>query len=276
MDVHLETRGSARSTGYRYLGVGPAESWWRHRYGRRTAFEYPTILVEHDADGWRAYLSGMLSGRSEPGGSTNRVTLVIESVEPAGVEERELVLRLVAAWVLDTAEDAGRLQGALDAVVTEEVVARLYDACGPGEVKALVEAVAAKLDPVELAGSRDPGPSWIAPVRSEAGRAAFLHRVDAVVGGRAGAAVLVNLVDDGESYARRAGEPETAVLVLDPDERLPDEPAPLPEVGSPGKKDDRPPAPVPPSGRLHRVPVLLILILLVAAALWWMLGLPGT
>ncbi len=275
MDVHLETRGSARSTGYRYLGVGPAESWWRHRYGRRTAFEYPTILVEHDTDGWRAYLSGMLSSRSEPGGSTNRVTLVMESGEPASAEERELVLRLVGAWVRDTAEDAGRLQGALDAVVTEEVVARLYDACGPGEVKALVETVAAKLEPGDAPRGADPGPSWIAPVRSAAGRDAFVERVGALVAGRAGAAALVNLVDDGESYARRPGEPETAVLVLDPDERLPTEPAPLPVVGPPGK-DDRPPAPAPPSGPRHRIPVLMVLILLVLATIWWLLGLPGT
>jgi hypothetical protein len=269
MDVYLETRGSARSTGYRYLGAGPAQSWWRHRYGRRTAFEYPTILVEHDADGWRAYLSGMLSSRSEPGGSTNRVTLVIESTEPAGGDERELVLRLVAAWVQDTAADASRLQEALDDVVTEEVVTRLYAACGPGEVQALVEKVGAELGPVDLGGA-DPGPSWIAPVRSAAGRAAFLRRVDALIGGATGAAVLVNLVDDGESYARRESEPETAVLVLDPDGRLPDEPAPL------AKKDHRPPAPAPPSGRLHRIPVLLVLSLLVLAGIWWVLGQPGT
>jgi hypothetical protein len=253
VDVYLETRGSARSTGYKFLGKGPGEPWWRRRYGERTAFEYPTILVERDAAGWRAYLGGIPSSRCEPGGSTNRVAIVLDAPAEAGDDDRGLALRLIAAWLHDSAEgrEPGDIQRVLDAVFSEETVARLYTEAIPGEIYALVREAALLLPSVTSVDALgpDPGPSWIAPIRGAAARAAFLARVRALVAeADDGAAVLVNLVDDAESYALGEAEPPTAVLTTDPDGHMDETPAPL------APKKALAPQPTPPARRLWRVP----------------------
>ena len=266
VDIHVETRGSARSAEYRFLGTGPGERSWR-RYGDRTAFEYPTVLVERDAEGWRAYLGGIPSSRREPGGSTNRVAIVLTAPAdtPPSDEERDVALRLIAAWLDDTAEgrEPGILQRELDRVFPEQTVDRLYTEAAPGEVAALMGKVAAALPTVR---SGDPeatatGRSWIAPMRFERARTPFLERVHALLTRPDdGAAVLVNLVDDAESYELDAAEPPTAVLAADPDRRMRDALAPL------APKKAQAPQPTPQAGGLRRVPRRAAAVALAALA----------
>ncbi|GAA3030707.1 hypothetical protein GCM10020000_04350 [Streptomyces olivoverticillatus] len=58
-----------RSRDYAFLGAAPPRQWWRS-YADVADFEYPTLLVESDAQGWRAYASGQpfaafrMSGRT--------------------------------------------------------------------------------------------------------------------------------------------------------------------------------------------------------------------
>jgi hypothetical protein len=237
MDVYIETRGSAGSADYKFLGAEPAQSWWRRRYAQQTAFEFPTALVERDERGWRLYAGGIPSSRKDPSGRTNRVSLVAESADSQDADGEALV-PVVDAWLRDVASDGASttLQRALDDAFPDDVVTRLYDADGAevaGEVRDLVLTVLASLEPLTTGGqATDGGPSgsWIAPIRAEAGRTAFVERVRALLAGRAsGAAIFVNLADEPAEFTRGPADADLAVLVTDAKGNLPLAPRPLPK-----------------------------------------------
>jgi hypothetical protein len=277
VEIYLETRGSARSTGYRFLGEAPGQSWWRRRYGERTAFEYPTLLVEGDEAGWRVYLGAVPSSRRDPGGSVNRVAIVLDAPAAGAVtdDDRDAAVRLVAAWMADIADEQvpGRLQQALDEQFPEETVALLYSETTRDGVIDGVRKAAASLDPPPTASVSDPGPSWIAPLRFDDARTAFLARVRRLVDGQdAGSAVIVNLIDDAESYGLAAAEPPAAVLAADPDDRLKQGFTPLPKEQAP-----QPTSPVAHRPRrLYRwVAVAVLAAAVVVAAIIWALPTAG-
>ncbi len=277
--IYLETRGTARSAGYRFLGDEPAQAWWRH-YRAFTAFEYPTILVESDTAGWRVFLSGIPSSRVDAVGTTNRFTIVIESAP--GSEDAELVVLLVSTWLGDITKQRSEvgLQHALDAVFTDEVVTRLYkqqDHKARGEVARNVRQALQELKmPVEPTESDDPMRSWIAPIRVEKGLAGFVDRVRKLLDGKQGVAILVNLTSDPRAFdALRPQQGGLFVLAVDENRDLPDKLGELPEAESP-KKEGRPTARRPQAQRrssrwipkIRYVALAALVVVVVGVTVW--------
>lgn len=246
MKIYLETRGTARSAGYRFLGTEPKNAWWGD-YGRFTAFEYPTILVESDANEWRVFLSGIPSNRVDATGTTNRCTIVIESAHPAG-EDTELVVRLVSTWLGDNTDQRSEvsLQHVLDAEFPDEVVAQFYEQHGEETQRKVADKVQQALQalkmPVEPIKSADSMSSWIAPVRAEEGRAGFVDRVRTLLDGNQGRAILVNLTSDPRAFGpARPPKGNLVVLAVDETKKLENKLTDLPETES-AKKAPWPPA----------------------------------
>lgn len=219
--LYVETRGRERAADYRFLGDGPAEPWWATRYGDRTAFESPTVLVERDGRGVRIYLGAIPSSRLDPAGATNRVSIVAEADDLA-TDERHLILAMVTSWVDDIADGGRSVADTLDTVFDEDTVARLYGAGDErtDDAASLVLKAARSLREPAAASTTDIPKSWIAPVGSEEARAEFVRRVDDLLcGTRTGSAVLVNLTDDAADFAEQA-RTGIAVLVQDRDRAL--------------------------------------------------------
>ncbi|MBV9312401.1 MAG: hypothetical protein JO100_01415 [Pseudonocardia sp.] len=281
MDTYLETRGREIGQAHKFLGTQPADTWWSQGYGELTKFTNPTILVERDDNGWRLYIGAIPSSRHDPYGAVNRVNIVAES-PGRGDDATDAIVRLVDAYLRDIAEnrEPGEARHALDEAFPEEVVGRLYtDSASTEEVRGRLLIACGSLSPAVSAEDR--GDSWIAPVRGEKGRAAFVARVRALVQGELnGAAIFVNVVDDPAAFALRHDDSDLAVLVVDPEEHLSEEPQSL------IKKDNRPiTTPSPPTPRTSHQPRAQLLIRVLAAALltlaaviglvWWLLSLKG-
>jgi hypothetical protein len=77
MSLSIQTRSTHKD--YDFLGKRPAQSWWSTVYGRFSAFEDFTVLLEIALSGhWRAYLGGIPSGRRDKGGTPIRYALAGE------------------------------------------------------------------------------------------------------------------------------------------------------------------------------------------------------
>ncbi len=233
MEIYFQTRGTARSAGYSFLGTEPERAWWS-RYRKFTAFEYPTILVESTTGGWRIFLSGIPSSRIDATGTTNRCTIVIESVDH-GDEDIEPVVQLVSTWLgdINNQRSEGNLQHALDEVFTDDVVTQLYTQEGEEawrEVTDNVQQALQKLkvsdEPAELANETPP--AWIAPVRWPQGRAGFIDQVRKLLERDHGAAILVNRISNPDAF-RDAPHPEGGLFVLATDDKLTEKFHPLPK-----------------------------------------------
>ncbi|WP_214403795.1 hypothetical protein [Pseudonocardia lacus] len=202
--VHVQTRGRPRHRDYGFLGAGPERPWWRE-YAGHTAFERPTVLVESDGAGYRAYLSGIPSARRDAVGTVIRYTLVVEedgvgvpAVEPAAV------VTLVRCWVSEQGgprPGSGGLTRALDGAFPEDEVERMLAApepVAPADVRRRVVAAVRALPAADPArsGAPDVGErDWLADAGSAPARAAFVRRVDELlVDRRPGRALLLNLV----------------------------------------------------------------------------------
>ncbi|HEY0813936.1 MAG TPA: hypothetical protein VGE11_11715 [Pseudonocardia sp.] len=275
MPTYVETRGSGLPDDYKFLGGGPARAWWYQDYRDQTTFDHPTVLVERDALGWRLYVGAIPSGRHDPTGSTNRITVVAEGAQDGDDVDREALVRLVEVWLADVAEqrEQGRARRALDEVFTADVVDRLYTDDGPADVvrARLREACERLGGPVRHPQAADLPGSWIAPVRGRSGRTAFVARVRALLNGESsGSAIFVNLVDRADVFAREPDDPPLAVLVTDPGETLELDPLPLPTRARPPKKAQGPitPMSVPPGRRRTRTLVALVLLALVIGLVW--------
>jgi hypothetical protein len=231
--VHVQTRGRPRHRDYGFLGAGPDRPWWR-AYAEHTAFERPTVLVESDGRGHRAYLSGIPSARRDAVGTVIRYTLVVEhSGIDSGIDggsggaapDPTGVVALVHCWLGDqdagAAPGAGRLARALDAAFPEDEVERMLaaaDAVPAADLRRRVAAAVRAL-PGPPGGPPPPehGPDWLGDPAAPAARAAFVQRVaDLVAAGRPGRALLLNLVGSAVDLAPLLDDPRPLV-VLAPD-----------------------------------------------------------
>ncbi|MCO1660115.1 hypothetical protein [Pseudonocardia humida] len=227
--VHVQTRGRQRHRDYDFLGAGPARPWWR-AYAGHTAFERPTVLVESDGAGYRAYLSGIPSARRDAVGTVIRYTLVVDesgggapAVEPAGV------VALVRCWVAEQGGASrsrpvpGGLSRALDSAFPEDEVERMLAApepVPPVDVRQRVVAAVRALPGPEPSGAgapEVPERDWLGDAGSPRSRAAFVARVgELVVDRRPGRALLLNLVGSAADLTALLDE-ASPLVVLAPD-----------------------------------------------------------
>jgi hypothetical protein len=281
--VFVQTRGRPRHRDYDFLGDGPGEPWWR-AYAGHTAFERPTVLVESDGTGYRAYLSGIPSGRRDSVGTVIRYTVVLRSVgdgppvvRPAGV------LALVGCWLDDQAAGGvGVVSRALDAEFPEAEVERMLattDPVAPGEVRDRVLAAVAALPPADPADDEETA-DWWGDCAAPAARAAFTARVSRLLGaGLAGRALLLNLVgsvadladlDDGRPLAVLA--PDVGGAGIAPLQRAGvDAGKAGPSATPPASRTASTPTPAPTimrvAARLAQLPALVLVLVITTVAL---------
>ena len=237
--VYLNTRGRERHRDYQFVGPAPPASWWR-RYADHTTFERPTVLVQSDGRDWQAYLSGIPSRRRDAVGTVIRYTVVVEGVsesaavpgasqEPAsgGLGTGD-VLALVATWLSDQdlARDDGQVSAALDAAFPEPDVERLItaDPATPdrddgAEVSRRLVGALHRLRLPDVSVPVPAPEAWLADLGQPAARAAFVQRVDALLAGQPGRALVLNLVGTAADLTALVADPRP-LAVLAPD--LPD------------------------------------------------------
>lgn len=292
MTVRLNTRGRERQRDYRFIGSAPPTTWWR-AYADHTTFERPTVLVQADGDRWQGYLSGIPSARRDAVGTVIRYTLVLEGAT-TDVREADAdpgtgapgtgdLLALVANWLADQdrGRGDGRVSSALDAAFAEPDVERLIDDAGPAADREVQRRVGDALRALELPATRDAPEAagdWLADLGRASARAAFLHRVDALLAGQPGRALVLNLVgsptdvaallDDGRPLAVLAPDlPDPSTIVpLRARERVPDRSEPAKKFRPPPPMSTRESAGRSVRGclRLILVPVALLVALVLA------------
>jgi hypothetical protein len=250
---YLNTRGRERHRDYQFVGPAPATTWWRD-YADHTTFERPTVLVQSDGRAWQAYLSGIPSGRRDAVGTVIRYTVVAEGgpgdadPEPDALGTGD-VLALVSNWLADQAlpRGVGRVSAALDQAFPEPDVERLLTAeparsGDPDPIAAEVgRRLGAALHELRLPDPGEAGPvpnGWLADLSRTDAQAAFLQRVDGMLTGEPGRALVLNLVGSAADLAALIEDPRP-LAVLAPD--LPDPAATLPLTGEPAKKSPPPP-----------------------------------
>jgi hypothetical protein len=256
IEAWLHTRGRARHRDYRFLGPAPQPAWWRE-YAGETTFEQPTILVRSDGGSWQAYLSGIPSARRDAVGSTIRFSVVLAGAAGQG----EHALALVACWLHDQDRGgAGSVSAVLDAAFPEEVVERLIDlgdAAGGEAATRVVEALAALPAPDAPSGAA--AGSFLGDLGDRAARDAFLGRAQELLAGRAGRALVLNLV----------GSPQDVAALLDDARPLavlaPELAAPLVPLDRPGATPGKAVSPRVPTRR--RVGARALAALVTVAAL---------
>ena len=215
MKRFIQTRGKA--VDYRFLGHSPDRPWW-HDFRSWTSFEKPTLLVTSRNGCWRLYLSGIPSARLDRVNTTIRYTMVLEGAARDPINEE--ASKVAAAWVADAASPAedSVLQRALDEVLPEELVERLLhdrsDDAASEAAKQLQLAIG-RLPPAIRPAQSDPG-AWIGALRAETCRTKFLYRVDTLLNGGSGEALMVNLVgDEKEAKNILLNKKETSSILLD-------------------------------------------------------------
>src|ERR1700683_2985620 len=125
VDIYVRTRGLEMD--YRFLGEAPASFWWR-AYRDWTDTEGPTILVESDQTGWRAYVAGMSSARRDRSDRPIQFNLALAgSHESTDAAARQLALAVIGRSVADLGAERGtKISGAaLDRELTEPLVERM-------------------------------------------------------------------------------------------------------------------------------------------------------
>jgi hypothetical protein len=203
----------------------PAKLWWLE-FRSFTSFEKPTVLVKSDGKHWNAYISGISSARFDRVNTPIRYSLVLEGA--AREEDVYKAIKLVAACVADAASPAkpSELQVELDTVFTEEIVEGLLGDRSTTAVKETDErlrtaisrlAKAPRTRPAKARHEQNVPADWVGGIQAEACRAAFLDRVETLLNGGAGAALMVNLVGiEEEASTILDKQPAAAVLLVDP------------------------------------------------------------
>jgi hypothetical protein len=281
--LYLNTRGRERHRDYQFVGPAPPRSWWR-AYADHTSFERPTVLVQSDGRDWQAYLSGIPSRRRDAVGTVIRYTLVAEGgadrVEAGGPASGD-ILALVATWLAD--QESGRRGGqvgdALDAAFPEPDVERLLAADpdpAAAEVRRRLDAALRELRLPAAVDAPETAADWLGDTADALARATFVQQVDALLAGRPGRALELNLVGSAADLAALLADPRP-LAVLAPDLPAPSTITPLHRTaGEPAKKAEPPPrtssspAPAHPAAnlrgclRLILVPIALIVALVLA------------
>lgn len=224
MDGYVMARGRARGDeDHGSLGVRPPGAWWRS-YAETTDPDRPTLLVEADADGWRAYLGGIPAG---PGAAEDDPPgFALAFAGGPGEEAADGVVRLVARWLEDLAE--GRPDGPVSACLRRHfpdgTVERLHgDADGrktAGEARLLLARTLADVAwlpaPGDAGGPDRPRggepPAWIGTVHHRSSRERFVMRVEELLSGVEGRALLLNRV--GGPRQAPPGRPGERLTVL--------------------------------------------------------------
>ncbi|GAA0394810.1 hypothetical protein [Streptomyces luteireticuli] len=232
MDGYVMARGRARDDedhgvpdeNHGFLGARPPGAWWRS-YTGSTDPDRPTLLVEADAGGWRAYLGGIPAGPlgAEPAPDTAPSGFALAFTGGPGEEAAGGVVRLVARWLEDLAE--GRPDGPVSACLRRHfpdgTVERLGGTDTAGETRLLLARTLADVawlpapgdagGPDLPAAGGDP-PAWIGTVHHRSSRERFVMRVEELLSGVEGRALLLNRVGGPEQAP--AGRPGERLTVL--------------------------------------------------------------
>jgi len=216
VDIYLRTRGLDKD--YRFLGEAPAEFWWR-QYRAWTDTEGPTILLESGADYWRAYLAGITSTRRDLSDRPIQFNLAFAGAhETTDAEARELMLAVLARSLADLAASAGgSISGAaLDERLPQGVVERML--AGPAEETWQEAAQAVRSayggEVVAEADVTDFPQAWAAGIANETGRGLFLSCAAEMLGGKAGHALVLNLMATPADAADLPGNDSPGLLAL--------------------------------------------------------------
>jgi hypothetical protein len=292
MRIYVRTRGELRHHDYDFLGLAPAQPWWRD-FGNVNTMERPCLLCVRDSRGLRVFLSGMPSSRVDTVGTLIVYSLVLEDpgkpgepaagAEPATSDsDAELAQRLIAAWTQAIpAHGADRtLSDALDEAfpigfVESSLTARSEEAADEAEQR--VRAILAKLPSVNPAEVTEPGPGasppvparWIAGIGQPSARAAFLSRTTAILDGEDGQAHVLNMVADGTQASDLLPASRTAVLMEG--EYVGDPMAPITELPQRTVPKDQPVPAEPGSNVLGRNAVKVLAAIVCAGILAWVI-----
>ncbi|KNB50728.1 hypothetical protein [Streptomyces caatingaensis] len=248
MDGYVMTCGRSRGDAEEDLGVlgeEPPRAWW-HSYAGTTDPGRPTLLVEADADGWRAYLGGIPTGPAGPdgggedgaddgGGAASGFALAFAG--GPGEEASGGVVRLVARWLEDLAE--GRPDGPVSACLRRHFPAGTLERLRHADPREAAEETRRLLArtladvawlpaPGDAAGPGRPAaggepPAWIGTVHHRSSRERFVLRVEELLSGAEGRALLLNRV--GGPAQAPPGRPGERLSVLT------DRPAPALDAG---------------------------------------------
>jgi len=242
--IHVRTRGRPRNQDYQFLGEAPEEFWWRD-YRPVTDIERPTILVRSDGATWQGYISGITSERLDSTEITIQLNLALAG-ECGSTDDNALALSIITRSAAGLAQRAGQsIPGdLLDKQLPAEEVERMLDAPGaPTMARAadavraayaplaeavpagpvLAEAAQAAPVPAEAAAVTTPLPDgdWMGGVTDTAALEAFATLTARLLGGQAGRALALNLVEDPADLAELpAGAGSTGVLSARPGPHL--------------------------------------------------------
>ncbi|MBH1933395.1 hypothetical protein I5Q34_03685 [Streptomyces sp. AV19] len=241
MDGYVMARGRARGDEDQgFPGAGPPVAWWRS-YAGTTDPDRPTLLVEAGAGGWRAYLGGI------PAGEAGTAGFALAFAGGPGEEAAGGVVRLVARWLEDLAEDRpdGPVSACLRRHFPDGTVERLRRADAPeaaGETRLLLARTLADVAwlpaPGDASGPDLPAAggdplAWIGTVHHRSSRERFVMRVEELLSGVEGRALLLNRVGGPAQAPQGLPGERLTVLTDQPAHALRAGPVPLAAQDSP-------------------------------------------
>lgn len=220
MKTYVMTRGTARQFDYRWFPDAP-ERWW-NTYEEYNSDEDASLLVVRDSSGFRAFISGIPSARTDAVRTAIRYTLDFDS---AGGEVPAHVLAILLLWLTDR-DHLGRL---LDDVWDDETVDGWYTGVGVAAPDRLTDLSW----PVEPGTAVESKPfAGYGGLDNDQSRVAAASQLRAIAGGEPGSLLVLNAIDLSPDTARLAsGLPAQPVLILgqdseEPPKRTPTKPAP--------------------------------------------------
>lgn len=261
------TRGTPRKCDYGFLGEAPPVRWWQSLGDRELVnLEEPEVLALRTGGSLSMLLSGLPSVRRDVLGTRIRHTLVVDAVET----DPGLAGRL-AATALDPA-GRERLGKELDRLLSAELVdavlmGREDGAEIPESLGRMLESPGWAADHPGAAADRRG--SWVAPLDSSDGRAAFVARIGRLAAeGREGYAFVTHSLVTVDGAERAAAElpGDGAILLADGD---PSEVVALGKVQGAGsaRQSSRPAARHPVMYKALPIVVILIAVVLTSILL---------
>jgi hypothetical protein len=216
--IQVRTRGRPRAQDYDFLGVAPEDFWWR-AYRPVTDVERPTILVRSDGRAWQAYVSGIASGRLDSVNTPIQINLALAGDCGTG-DDNALALRVITRSATSLARTEGqsisgdRLDQELPADEVDRMLAtsgtdaeaRAADGARAADaVRAAYAPLAGDVTPAPpedpVPAGTPPGSDWIGGVTDDAALDAFVVLATGLLAGRAGSALVLNLVEEARDLA---------------------------------------------------------------------------
>jgi hypothetical protein len=207
MRTYLRTRGRVRD--YQFIGLAPEDMWWRS-YAEVTDLETPAVLVESGGQSWRAYVSGIRSGRKDRVGRPIVMDLVLDGEQATQAPgDHELALAIIAAGLgLTDGDSLGPER--LDTVITEEAVEEWLAEPTLSAWQQAAAAIATIFRDVHptLAADSVPSPNcWVGGLDSARSRAAFLALAGRLLSGAKGRALTLSYIADPSNVHDIPGGP---------------------------------------------------------------------